>query len=193
MANYVYNKIICTKDFFETYFLDLEAFGDNGVSNSPYITFHKLFGKATYDEYDLEYSASVYYGYGLYCEELRGDRMEVKFCTRWEYPIEVIIKALELGKDQIEWFACEENHVYVSRFRWTSDGVEEQILALNDDYWRWKDENEAFLKKLIGNRYCDDEVWYYLPIRNYAWKKWPSSDNYSRYAGKAAVYIDMPL
>lgn len=189
MSNYVYNRIICTKDFFEKYFLDFEPFGKNNVPDSPYITFHKLFGAATYYDYDSKYSARVYNGYGFHWEEIHDKQIEVKFCTRWEYPVEVIIKALELGQGQIEWFSCEENHVYVSCFCWTSEGVVEHVLVLDDNYWDWIDENEAHLEKIIGDRDFDDEVWYYLPLCKYAWKTWPSCDIYSRYAGKAAVHV----
>lgn len=191
MSNYVYNRIICTKDFFENYFLDFNPFGKDYVQDSPYITFHKLFEVASYYDYDSKYSAYVYNGYGFHWEELHNKQMEVKFCTRWEYPIEVIIKELELGKGQVEWFACEENHVYVSHFQWTAEGVKEQVLVLNDNYWNWTDKNETYLEKIISGRDCDDGVWYYLPSCNHAWKIWPSNNIYLRYAGKAAVDVDI--
>lgn len=191
MANYVSNRIICTKEFFEMYFLDFEPFGKDNVPDSPYITFHKLFGFDSYYDYDSQYSASIYNGYGFDWKELEDKRIEIKFCTRWEYPIEVIIKALELGKNQIEWFACEENYRYISKFLWITDGIEEQVFLLEDDYGDWYLKNEEYLDYIMGDRECDDAVWYYLPFCKHGWKKWPSKDIYSRYAGKHGVDIEL--
>lgn len=189
MANYVYNRVVCTRAFFEKYFLDHKPFGESKIPDSPYITFHKLFGLPSFYDYDLNYSASIYNGCGFDWCDLLGNKVEVKFCTRWEYPIEVIIKALELGQDQIEWFACEENHVYVSKFQWSEDGIEELTYSLGDDYWDWEEKNKNFLGKMIGDIVCDDKVWY-LPLRKDAWKKRPDQDIISRYWGKAAYRAD---
>ena len=43
MANYVYNRIICTKEVLDKYFLDDEPFEENKKVDEPYITFNKLF------------------------------------------------------------------------------------------------------------------------------------------------------
>lgn len=189
MANYVYNRVVCTKAFFEEFFLDYKPFDEKNIPDSPYITFHKLFGLPSFYDYDLNYSTSIYNGFGFHWCDLFDGKVEIKFCTRWEYPIEVIIKALELGQNQIEWFACEENHVYISKFQWSTAGVEEFVYLLDDDYWDRVDKNEGFLGKLIGNIACDDEVWY-LPLHNDAWKKRPDQDINSRYRGKDAYHAD---
>ncbi len=40
--NYVYNKVICTKETMEKYFIDFDPFGDGTHLNETYITFNKL-------------------------------------------------------------------------------------------------------------------------------------------------------
>lgn len=191
MANYVFHRVVCTQDFFEKYLLDLEPFGKNDLPEHPCLTFRKLFGAVTLEEYEAEHSASVYKGYGFHWEERPNDRVEVKFCTRWQYPIEAILKALKLGRHTIEWFACEENHLYASWFRWTENGAEERILLLGDTYWNWTEQHGAALEKQIGETECDDEVWYYLPLCKSGWQKWPSSDDFSRYVNTPAVQVEV--
>ena len=192
MANYVSNCVICTKRFFEEFFLDDNPFGDDARPEEPFITFRKLFGCASYHDFDSGYSASIYNGFGFYWEERPDERMKIKFLTRWQYPIKVIIKALELCKEELEWYACEENHIYVSRFRWKNAGIEECVLPLNDNYDDWDEENEQRLENIMAGRDCDDSVWNYLPFCSSTWKIWPSTDNFSRYDGVSAVYVKEP-
>ena len=189
MANYVSHRVICSTEIFEKFFLDLNPFGEDEGPVSPYITFHKLFDCKTYYDYDSRYIASIYNGFGFYWQKIADNQMEIKFCTRWQYPIEVIIKALELCKEELVWYACEENHIYVSRFCWRNGKIEEHILPLGDEYYDWDIENEQKLEAVMADRDCDDSVWYFLPISCGEWKIWPSEDSFSRYDGVPVVHI----
>ena len=51
MANYVYNRIICTKEVLNKYFLDDEPFEENKKIDEPYITFNKLFDTKLDEKY----------------------------------------------------------------------------------------------------------------------------------------------
>ena len=44
MANYVFDRIICTKEDFSRYFLDCDPFGECKLIDRPYITF-RLWGR----------------------------------------------------------------------------------------------------------------------------------------------------
>jgi len=112
----------------------------------------------------------------------------MKFCTRWEYPIRAIIRALEVSKDTI-WFAVEENHIYVSKFYWHK-GMREDVFLLENEFDQWLEENMDFEDSLEDP---DDGVWHFLPTASGKWQNWPSPDNYSRYLDIAAVKVDMPF
>ena len=59
MANYVSNMVVCSKAFYEKYFFDTNPFGDGNVSEyiktHPYITFNKLYGVNSLNEYENKY------------------------------------------------------------------------------------------------------------------------------------------
>ena len=110
MSNYVANKIICKKKFYEKFFLDLNAFGDveldDYIKTTPYITFNKLYNVKSINEYRDKYGTYIYYGFGHSVKELNNDLVEIKFQTSKYYPICAIKKAIELD-NSIVWYAVE--------------------------------------------------------------------------------------
>lgn len=191
MANYVYHRVLCAEADFEAYFLDPNPFGSAVCPDVPYITFHKLFGRETFADYDAAYPARVYYGYGACWRKLPEGRVELKFCTRWQYPIRVILQALKVCGPELMWYACEENHGYVSKFQWRDGQIEEQVLPLDAEYWDWLEANEAGLEHQLAD--CDDEVWQFPPLDCAPWLIWPSADgHWTCYDGAAAVHVDCP-
>ena len=60
MANYVHNKIICTKEVLNKYFIDYYTFNDEDKLNKSYITFNNIFNAKSINAY----SPNIYYGYG---------------------------------------------------------------------------------------------------------------------------------
>lgn len=115
MANYVSNKVVCSKDFLDTYLFDFFPCGPDNPMSEPYISFNKLFGLRSLSEYQEKIGVHIYYGFDFSWAKRDDGRYEVKFCTRWEYPIQAILKALELSHE-VEWFAVEESCVFVSKF-----------------------------------------------------------------------------
>ena len=79
MSNYVANKIICKKEFYKKYLLDLNPFGDEipdgYVKTHPYITFNKLYNVESLNEYGEKYGTYVYYGFGHSVRELDKDNV----------------------------------------------------------------------------------------------------------------------
>lgn len=51
MANYVYQQIICSKDFFEKYLIDYFPICKNEKMDPPYISFNKLIGVSNLNDY----------------------------------------------------------------------------------------------------------------------------------------------
>lgn len=192
MANYVWHRIICTKSVLETYFIDNNPFDNDKPLTEPYISFNKLFDCKTLNEYYQQYGVHISYGMGFIWRDQNDGTVEIKFCTRWEYPIKAIVKALELCKSDLVWYACEENHCYVSRFQWTDTGVQEHILPLDDDYWDWDEETENRLQDRIEEGDYDDSIWCFIPLSKKSWRVWPSSDLSSRYWKKAVVHVEKP-
>ena len=180
--------MICQKAFLEQYFIDHDPLGDGIPMEHPYITFNKLFGVHSLNEYSEKYGVHIYYGYGFSWDELPNGQYEIKFCTRWEYPIRAIIRALNLDHG-VEWFAVEENHIYVSKFYW-SNGVKEDILFIEDDFYHWLDENIEFDDSLKDP---DEGVWYFLQCAAGTWQHWESNDDFSRYLDTAAVDVELPV
>ena len=176
MANYVWNKVICDKATLEEYFIDYEPIEEGKVLDKPYITFNKMFGVKSISEHYEKVGENIYYGYGFSYKELSKDRYEIKFTTMWKYPIEAIKKIIELAKDT-EWYAVEENYIFVSRFYWC-DGVRESIVKIEEDYEEWR-ENNADLYETI--EVCDNEMWYYLQTIEPEWTEWESDDGFGRY------------
>jgi hypothetical protein len=192
MANYVWHRIICTNSVLETYFIDNNPFGEEKPLAEPYISFNRFFGCKTLNDYYQQHGVYISYDMGSVWRGQNDGTVEIKFCTRWEYPIKAIIQVLELCKSELIWYACEENHNYVSRFQWTGDSIQEHILPLDDDYWDWDEETENRLQGRIEEGDYDDSIWYYLPLSKERWRIWPSNDGFLRYWKNAVVHIEKP-
>jgi hypothetical protein len=187
MANYVYNMVVCRAEVLEQYFIDSNPFGDNSPIDSPYITFNRLFSVRSLQDYHVQYGAYIYYGNGCSWKKRADGLYEIKFCTRWEYPIRAIIRAVELAHDTI-WYAVEENHIYVSKFYW-DEGVKEDVCLLDEDELDdWADKNIGHERDISDD---DDEVWHYLSEVETVWRNWPSSDHYKRYLDVAAFRVEL--
>lgn len=143
MSNYVYNKIICTEEILNKYFLDYEPFEESKKIDTPYITFNKLFNIKISEDYDKICGALIYYGDGFEYNKIDNNKVEILFNTIWNCPIKAIIRAIELCKNDIIWYACEESLNDISKFYW-DDRVVEDILNLVDraDFDEFMIENE---------------------------------------------------
>lgn len=188
MSNYVWNKVICRRDVLEQYFIDPDPFGDGQLVDPPYISFNRLFGVKSLKEYSESYGIYISYGNDFLWEERPDGLVDIKFTTRWQYPIRAILKVLELTHDTV-WCAVEENHSYASKFLW-QDGPKEFICALGDAYFDWDDAHPEFLQSLPD---ADDSAWYFLQEAEPAWQSWPSEDQFKRYLDVAAVHVQVPL
>lgn len=51
MANYVYQKVVCSKEFLERYLIDEYPLGSDKKISPPYISFNKLFGMTDIADY----------------------------------------------------------------------------------------------------------------------------------------------
>lgn len=174
MANYVYNKIICTKEILSKYFLDDKPFEESKKLTKPYITFNKLFNTKIDENYSETYGEYIYYGEGFEYNELEDGNVEILFNTRWRYPIKAIEKALELCKNDIIWYAIEENLIYISKFYWNNKVVEETLYLENRiDFEKFNKENE--------NPDTNFWIWNYNPESKEGWKIWECSDFNKRY------------
>lgn len=138
MANYVYNKIICSKKFFDEYFYNEER-----------------------DMILLDKEGSyIYRGFGHKYKEISEDLVEVKFASKWDYPIDVIVEAINIDHS-IKWYAIEENCVYISKFEYDEkrSKVKESIVILDSNF-------DDFLGKLLNADLkveledADDLIWY---------------------------------
>lgn len=183
MANYVANKIICTEEILNKYFIDYYPIDENEKLEKPYISFNKLFGVKSLNEYIKKYDVYIYYGYGFSYEKNKNGLIEIKFYTRWKYPIYAIIKSIEMFKEDLIWYACEENKMYISKFFWDGKKVQESILDLeNKDYINWRMNNDDFIEENIE---CpDDEIWHYDYNNKNEWKIWNCNDLIKRYYKK---------
>lgn len=184
MSNYVSNKVICKKSFFDKYFLDPYSLGEDSYEyckEHKYISFNKLFGVKSVNEYMEKYGQYPDYGYFYCVKEIDKDYIELKFKTRWDYPICAIKKAIEVDHS-IVWYAMEENIIYISKFVWENDKVVEKTLNIeNDDFSDWYDKNI-----FNGNTYddiddADDAIWYYDYDNKNEWIVWPYDDLIKRY------------
>lgn len=176
MANYVWHKLICNKATLDEYFIDYEPIEEGEVLDKPYITFNKMFGVKSISEYYEKVGEHIYYGDGFSYKELSKDRYEIKFTTMWKYPIEAVKKIIELANDT-EWYAVEENYIYVSRFYWC-DGVRESIVKIEEDNEEWRENNADLFERI---EICDNEMWYYLQTIDPEWTEWESDDGFGRY------------
>ncbi len=188
MSNYVWNKVICSKDALLMYFIDYIPAGIDPLE-TPYISFNKLFDIKSLDEYREKIGIHIYYGFGFSWAEQETGVYEIKFCTRCEYPIGAIIAAIELNHD-IEWYAVEECTRYVSRFYW-DDAVKENVACIDDDdYYSWSWDNCEFEDGLED---CDNSVWYYIEKKKHIWNEWESMDNFQRYVDTPAYEVECPF
>lgn len=172
----------------DQFFIDTDPLGDGTPVEQPYISFNKLFGVKSLNEYYDKYGIHISYGWGCSWEMQPDGLCEIKFCTRWQYPIRAIIRTLELSHDTV-WFAVEENHIYVSKFYW-NNGVKEDVLFIENEFDQWLDDNMDFDDSLEDP---DDGVWHYLPTAKEKWENWPSEDGFSRYLDISAVRVDTPF
>ena len=90
---------------------------------------------------------------------------ELMFCTKWEYLIKAIVKAIELLHYTV-WYAVEENCIYVSKYYW-DNGVKEDVLVLGDEYWHRKKQSEMMIEFIDDP---DFDVWYYLSYSPQIWQ-----------------------
>ena len=179
MANYVVNKIVCTEEILNEYFIDYYPMDENEKLEEPYISFNKLFGVKSLNEYDEKYGEYIYYGWDFSYEKNKEGLIEIKFLTRWLYPICAIVKAVEMFKGELTWYSCEQNKIYLSKFFWDGNKVEENTLDLeNTEYYEWIHNNEDYIEKI---EYPDDEIWHYDYKNKTDWKIWESDDLVKRY------------
>lgn len=178
MANYVSNRVICTKKFFDNYFIDPYSLGEESYEyckKHKYISFNKLFDVKNLDEYYEKYGEYIYYGFFYEMKEISNELVEVKFKTRHNYPILAIKKAIELEHDII-WYCVEENVIYISKFLWENNCVKEKVLNIeNDNFYDWCDNFD-----IKPSSTADDTIWYYEP-KNREWIAWECDDLIERY------------
>ena len=155
MANCVYNKVLCSKDTLDRLFIDYTPFEEEEPLKDPYIVFRKIYETIDLDELKSRDKTDIYYGFGFSYRRCSNDIYEIKFATRWRYPIVAIIQAINLDHNLI-WYCVEENNLYISRFFW-NNGVKEEVALLDDAFYSWFD-----TPSLIDD--CDDVVWYYLNL-----------------------------
>lgn len=178
MANYVWNKVICKKSFFDKYFLDPYTTGEENNENCinhKYISFNKLFGVKDLNEYSKKYGAYIYYGTFYTLEELDNNLVEIKFETRWYYPICAIVKAIEIDHD-IVWYCIQEQNIYISKFIWKENKVIEKTLDLQtDEFDNWY---ENYGEDLRDD--TDHEAWHY-ETEDMNWKEEDSNNLIEKY------------
>ena len=189
MANFVYHRVILRKKDLEEHFLDHDPFGDGNPSGRSLISFNRLLGLKTVDEYDDHELTAIDYEKDFGARVLKDGRIDLRFCTRWRYPVHAILKALELCPSLV-WYAAEENHVYVSRFSCGENGkVQEEVMMIENGYDEWAS-SVRFEEELAS---WDDPVWYYLETSNDPWKVWPDEDGFERYKGIEAFHVEPPF
>lgn len=187
MSNYVWNYVICCKEAAEKYFIDDTSFGEDDLPQKPYITFNKLFGIKTLDNYEKKIGITISYGWGFSYNKLKNGMYELKFTTRREYPIKPILKTIELFHD-INWYTVEENHIYTSKFYWLN-GIKENVMYISDEFYEWVWENIDFNDALED---YDDGAWYFMPRSREKWKNRESTDNFKRYLDIPAYNVKYP-
>lgn len=168
MANYIWHKVVCTKDDLDAYFIDNDPFDGNPSIGESYISFNRLFGVKSLDEYreKVDYN-TISYGHGFSWSKCENGLYEIKFCTRWNYPILAIIKAIELCHDLV-WYSFDEAYEGVSRFFW--DKTENKVTEYGFDpgfaFDVWEQENE-YLWNVTQSP--DDPMWLYLKNATVDW------------------------
>ena len=173
MSNYVWSKIICSQEVFDKIVMDSPTNPSHSI-----ISFHKILG-VDYDDREARNVLVV---------KNADDTYELKYCHRWFYPITCITRLIETFHDVV-WYLVEENHIYVSKFYW-DNGVKEDVMDIEYQYYDWLDENPIFGDDLD---FSDDDVWYFLKTLKENWINWESTDNYARYLDIAAYDVDYPF
>lgn len=178
MANYVSNKVLCSKSFFYKYFLDSYSLGEESYEychKNKYISFNKLFGVKDVNEYYDKYGEYIYYGFFYEFKEISNELVELKFKTKHYYPISAIVKAIEIDHNVV-WNCVEENIIYISKFSWKQNGIIEETLNIeNDEFYDWY--NNCNIKE---TSLVDNTVWYY-ESKNNEWIIWKCNDLIARY------------
>ncbi|MBQ6555798.1 MAG: hypothetical protein IJL89_11250 [Firmicutes bacterium] len=187
MSNYISDKIVCTPEILNKYFIDYHPFNDDPKVEHPYITFNKLFGVNDLGEYTKNYGTAISYGYGFYWRIRADAKAEILFQTRWEYPISAIVRSLELFKENVIWYAVDEGSDYVSKFYVENGIIKEDVCSLDDEYWDWWEAHEYLFDELND---ADDMIWYYLNIIDPEWKTWHTNDFLSLYLNNPIYKID---
>lgn len=179
MANYVVNKIVCTEEILNEYLIDYYPIDQNKKLEEPYISFNKLLGVKSLNEYAQKYGEYIYYGWSFSYEKNEEGLIEINFLTKRLYPIYAIVKSIEMFKDKLIWYACEENKIYLSKFFWDGENVQENTLYLeNTEYDNWIGDNQDYIGKI---EYPDDEIWHYDYKNRKDWKIWRSDNLIKRY------------
>ncbi|HFI0448994.1 TPA: hypothetical protein ACGOY6_001211 [Streptococcus suis] len=166
MANYVYQQVVCSQEFFETYFLDYYPIDENRIE-PPYISFNKLVNVKDIGVYRERFGEYIYYGYSFTYKRRSDGLMVLTFATKRDYPIAAIRAAIQLDHS-LEWYAIEENCIYVSRFYWHR-GVQEAVCLLYDDFGKWVWDRYEFEESLADS---DHIVWYFLLENDVSWLGW---------------------
>lgn len=176
MANFVFQQVIFSREFLEKFFIDYYPIHKDNPLDRPYISFNKIVGTTSLNKYKDKFGEYIYYGYGFSYKGLADGRVALKFATKWDYPIAAIHRTLTLDHS-IEWYAVEENDLYVSRFYW-EQGVQERIALLRDDFYVW---SEA--QQLIEDDLSDEDhlLWYFLKDHQVSWIPWTDDLNLPRY------------
>lgn len=173
MSNYVWSKIICSQEVFDK----IVMYSPTNPSHSI-ISFYKILG-IDYDDYEAR---------NILVVKKADDTYELKYCQRWRYPITCITRLIEIFHDVV-WYLVEENHIYVSKFYW-DNGVKEDVMDIEYQYYDWLDENPIFGDALD---FSDDDVWYFLKTLKENWINWESTDNFARYLDVRADSAEHPF
>ena len=82
-------------------------------------------------------------------------------------------------KEKLTWYSCEENMIYLSKFFWKDNKVQEDTLQLeNTEYNELFAKNEDYITTI---EYPDDDIWHYNYESRLDWKIWKSDDLIKRY------------
>ena len=173
MSNYVWSRIVCSQDVVDKIIMN----DPNNLSHSI-VSFHKVLG-VDYDDHEAR---------NVFVKKIAVDSYEIKYCQRWRYPITSINRLIESYHDVV-WYLVEENHIYVSKFYW-DNGVKEDVMDIEYEYYDWLDENPIFGDSLDTT---DDDVWYFLQTVDKKWINWESTDNFARYLDIASHEVDHPF
>lgn len=176
MVNFVFQQVICSREFPEKFFIDYYPIHKDNPLDRPYNSFNKIVGTTSLNGYKEKFGEYIYYDYGFSYKNLADGRVFLKFATKWDYPIEAIHHALTLDHS-IEWYAVEENDLYVSSFYW-EQSAQERIVLLGDGFYVWS-ENQQLIEKSLSDE--DHLLWYFLKDHQVPWISWTDDLNLPRY------------